>query len=239
MERLPEQYPFCPLMAQVILEHVMAGETLKSICGLKGFAPRSAVLRWLATNPEFEARYFRAREVAMEAMADDLLSWAGEGLLPDLKLLVIEPTLGQITQAHRTRVAVKQWLMAHWAPKTYGGRTVAREDRAEVSAAAPALPPVREPDPAASPRISPRAFTIPPIASDAPITIGSLKLPKDLGAHDLDARSRPAGDTESPAAMAPPSAPTLRPSRHRRRAMAAMARNRPADLAPHSRAPPP
>jgi hypothetical protein len=188
-------------------------------------------MRWLATNPEFEARYFRAREIAMEILADDLMTWSKQGLAADVDLLDIDgnpPTLSEITQAHRTRIAVKQWLMSKWAPKTWGGRTVERREPTAADRDALPTPQLARPP---LPRLSPRPFTIPPIAEIAPITLAGLAMPRLPAEPSFD---RDYGDDDEPETTitAPP------PSRRQRRAMAAMARKHPPDLAQNSRAPP-
>jgi hypothetical protein len=238
MEPGRDPYAFDQDIADHVVRCLEEGRSLKTICCHKGMPSRGAVLHWLAVNPEFEARYFRAREIAMEAVADDLFHWAEAGIASDIAWVGTEPTLGQITQAHRTRIAVKQWLMARWASKTYGSRAAPREAAGAASGDVPPTPqPAGRRDPDAPKRMSPRPFTIPPIESEGAQTIGGLPI---SSAAELDriVRRRAELAADVRATVASPSTPPLRPPRRLRRAMAAMARKKPAPSTNGSRAPP-
>jgi hypothetical protein len=232
MEPVRDPYAYDQHIADEVLLRLTEGWSLRRMCAHEGMPPRGVVLHWLATNPDFEARYFRAREVAMEAVADDLYHWAGAGLTSDVAWVAGDPSLGQITQAHRTRIAVKQWLMAHWAAKTYGPRSAPRE---ASDATRPAPAPSSEADPDIPRRISPRPFAIAPIEDRVPSTIGGLPLSSaaDLQRYvekraELHVDDRPG---------APP--PSPRPSRRQRRAVQSMMRKHRASSTNGSRAPPP
>jgi hypothetical protein len=232
MDSRAAPYPFDAEYARLVIRLVASGRTLKDICTSERMPPLIVVAEWLATNPEFEASYRRAREVAMELTADEMMAWAKSSLSADLARLGRAPTLTEITAARRTRVAVKQWLMAKWAPDTFAGRAAgveARDVEAREACETPARSPVAQPQP---PRISPRAFIIPPIAEIEPI--GPVALPRPAPAPSPVANDE--RDPEDHSADA--EGPRLRPSRHYRRAMAAIARKGPAAFAAHSRAPP-
>jgi hypothetical protein len=218
MEHIPDPYAFDPAIADYIVANVAGGCSLQLICSKDGVPDRATVARWLASYPEFKASYLAAREAAMEIIADDLLVWTRIGLDQDLACLARAPTLSQLTEAHRTRIAVQQWLMAKWAPKLWGGRIAASEARDDAAESAPHAPSER--DPAAPPRLSPRPFLIPPIANGKPITIPGLAMPEMAGEPDFDLDEP--NDDEAAADLGPP--PRL--SRRDRRAMAAMARKR-------------
>jgi hypothetical protein len=224
-------YPFDPECARLVIRLVAMGRTLKDICTSERSPPIIVVAEWLATNPEFEASYRRAREVAMELTADELMAWAKSGLSSDLARLGRAPTLSEITAARRTRIAVKQWLMAKWAPDTFAGRASTGEGRDSEEREAPAAP-AAQPQ---QPRISPRAFTIPPIAEIEPIGPAALPRPAMAPAPAPFANDEDDRDGGSAAEAADP---PLWASPRYRRAMAAIDRMGPAALAAHSRAPP-
>jgi hypothetical protein len=202
MEPFPRPTGYDPQVADYILSRLAAGRPLKAICAPHSMPARDKVLEWIADRPEFEARYLRAREVGMQALADDLHSWAGANLDADLALLDKAPTLAEITQARRLRIAARQWLMAHWAPKTFGPRTPAREHDTE-SAAAAAPAPARETNPDAPARLSSAPFTVDPVIANGRATaIPALKLPTSL---------------PGPGPSPPPPRPSRRLPRQRRR----------------------
>jgi hypothetical protein len=229
MDFRADPYPFDPSAAQLVIRMVASGASLKKLCESERAPPLIVVAEWLATNPEFEAAYRRAREVAMELVADEMMVWAKSGLSSDLARLDRAPTLSEITAARRTRIAVKQWLMAKWAPDTFASRASAGEARDAEPREAPARLPVVPPQ---QPRISPRAFTIPPIAEIGPI--GPVALPRPAPAAAPAANDEDEPDDGS----AEPANPPFQPPRRYRRAMAAIARKGPGALAARSRAPP-
>jgi hypothetical protein len=227
--------PFDPTMAEYVIGALAAGRSLASVCTGQGIPSRATVMHWVAFEPGFEARYRRAREIGMEAMADDLMDWSRRGIDNDLRFVTRAVSLAEVTQARRTRIAVRQWLMARWAPDAFGSRTAAREDRAEASAAAPETAERARRDPDAPPRLSPRPFAIPPIGGDRPITIGGLPKPLDIEAlHAAVVGPEAIGlsDNVVPLPTPQPTVPEARPPRHSRRDRAAMARTRPAAHCP-------
>jgi hypothetical protein len=235
MDQSRDPYAYDESAAARLLHAVASGLTLREIC-LAGMGPALSVVgAWLLDNPEFEARYRRARAVAMEMTADDLMAWANAGPARDYRELGRRPTLGEITAAHRTRIAVKQWLMAKWAPDTFGGRAITDNEHAGESQEADA-PPMAAPSPGAppaQPRLVARPFTIAPIPAVEPIAPAALPRPaRAPAAVANDGPAPEAADADEP------DAPSRRPSRHQRRAMASMAHRRPPVLAAHSRAPP-
>jgi hypothetical protein len=220
--------PFDPTMAEYVIGALAAGRSLASVCTGQGIPSRATVMHWVAFEPGFEARYRRAREVGMEAVADSLMAWSRRGIDEDLRFVTREVSLADVTQARRTRIAVRQWLMARWAPDTFASRAASREERTETFAVASeaAQRPARDPD--APPRLSPRPFTIPPIAVERPIATSELHRPLDieaLHAAVITGEGDPPDDNVI-ALPAPPSA-APRPPRRIRRAMAAIARKRP------------
>jgi hypothetical protein len=236
MDFRADPYPFDPSAAQLVIRMVASGASLKKLCESERAPPLIVVAEWLATNPEFEAAYRRAREVAMELVADEMMVWAKSGLSSDLARLDRAPTLSEITAARRTQIAVKQWLMAKWAPDTFAGRpsTGVMPDDEPREAPAPAAQPQQ-------PRISPRAFFIPQIAGIEPI--GPVVLPRPAPARPPAPPPAPApvandGDDGDDHFAAEAADPPFRPSRRYRRAMEAIARKGPAALAARSRAPP-
>src|SRR3982751_6061117 len=160
MERPHDPYAYDPALADYIVANVAGGCSLQQAFAEDGAPDRSTVARWLASYPEFKARYLAAREAAVEIIADDLLIWTRTGLDQDLARLARRPTLSQLNEAHRTGIAVQQWLMAKWSPKLYGGRTTASDVR--DAAADTAQRQTSERDPAAPPRTSARPFLVPP-----------------------------------------------------------------------------
>lgn len=105
------------------------GESLRAICGTEGLPSRSAVLRQLAVNAEWAQQYRAAKEIGLEAWADDIVAVAttprlgkktkttGKG-----KTRTTETITGDMVERSRLEVDAKKWIMSKLAPKKYGDR---------------------------------------------------------------------------------------------------------------------
>jgi hypothetical protein len=96
-------------LADRICERLIEGESLRTICADENMPSRATVLRWLADNPEFEAKCARARAIQADALAEDIQDVADSGNPDDV-------------QRAKLRVSVMQWRAAKLAPKKYGDK---------------------------------------------------------------------------------------------------------------------
>jgi hypothetical protein len=96
-------------LAELICERLMEGESLRRICTAEDMPHRVTVLRWLASDEEFRAKYAAARELQADAM-DDLITE------------LIETCTPESAPPDRVRLAALQWRAAKLAPKKYGDK---------------------------------------------------------------------------------------------------------------------
>ena len=95
-------------LAEAILPRLALGESLRSICRTEGMPAESTVRLWAIEDREgFAARYTRARDLGLDALADVLLE------IPD-----IAPDAA----SGRLRFEVLRWYLSKLAPKRYGER---------------------------------------------------------------------------------------------------------------------
>ncbi len=98
------------------------GNSLVSVCQQVGI-DYSTVKRWLASKPEFCARYARAREDQADYLADEIIAIADDGSR-DYK----ESAEGVALVDHdhiarsRLRVDARKWAASKLAPKKYGDK---------------------------------------------------------------------------------------------------------------------
>ena len=99
---------YTPEIAERICERLSAGESLRAICRDEDMPAESTVRLWALEDREgFAARYLRARDLGLDALADEVLDIAdGE---PD-------PVRG------RLRFDARRWYLSKLAPKRYGER---------------------------------------------------------------------------------------------------------------------
>lgn len=133
----PTQYT--PEVAEAICERLATGETLRSICRDEDMPHESTVRAWATkdfkADPDdeneegFYTQYARARDLGLDAMADELLEIADDGTNDWQDRLDGDgnPT-GQKVVDHehvtrsRLRVDSRKWYLSKLAPKRYGER---------------------------------------------------------------------------------------------------------------------
>ena len=108
--------------AHAICVRLARGETLKGICRDEGFPPESTVRGWAQEDVDgFAARYAFARQLGLDAMADELLEIADDGsgdITYDAQGNRI--VNGEHINRSRLRVDTRKWYLSKLAPKRYG-----------------------------------------------------------------------------------------------------------------------
>ncbi|MBX7259950.1 MAG: hypothetical protein K1Y02_26585 [Candidatus Hydrogenedentes bacterium] len=106
---------YAPDLATRILVRIERGDSLKQIEDTEpGAPPRSTIMRWVTEDVHgFAERYARARETALDVMAEDIL------IIADDHNLRFDPAQ---VQAAKLRVDTRKWLLSKLAPKKYGDR---------------------------------------------------------------------------------------------------------------------
>lgn len=111
--------------ADEICERIAGGESLRTICLDDHLPDDSTVLRWLG-KPEhenFRDQYAHAREIATDAMAEDILDIADDGTNDYVSGKDGAEVLNaEHIQRSKLRVDTRKWLMARLRPKKYGDR---------------------------------------------------------------------------------------------------------------------
>ena len=115
-------------VARTICNAIVDGMTLRQACALPGMPNKSTVLRWLQDEDksEFRDQYVRARELAAEDMADELLEIADDGRNDWMERFDREGEAigwrenGEAIRRSALRVETRKWLISKRAPKKYG-----------------------------------------------------------------------------------------------------------------------
>lgn len=98
-------------LVEEILARLALGESLRSICRAAGMPDESTVRLWAIEDRDgFAARYARARDLGLDALADALLA------IPDE---------AADAPSGRLRFEVLRWYLSKLAPKRYGDRVEA------------------------------------------------------------------------------------------------------------------
>lgn len=119
---------FTEKLAAEICQRLSAGESLRAICKGESMPPEATVRNWVVDDVQgFAAQYTRAREVGLDAMADELLDISDDGTNdwmqsndPENPGYLIN---GEHSSRSKLRVDARKWYLSKIAPKKYGDRT--------------------------------------------------------------------------------------------------------------------
>lgn len=119
---------YTPEIAAEICDRLSTGETLRQICRSAGMPSDASVRRWAMDDVNgFASQYASARDLGLEAMADDLFDITDDGsndwMERELKNgLVIEVPNTELVMRSRLRADTRKWYLSKLAPKRYGDR---------------------------------------------------------------------------------------------------------------------
>lgn len=117
---------FTQELAEIICSRLATGESLRGICRDPEMPAQSTVFKWLSEQKSFSEQYARAREVQMDAMADEILDIADD-TSDDTRTIMrgdkeIEVQNAEWVNRCRLQVDTRKWLMSKLAPKKYGDK---------------------------------------------------------------------------------------------------------------------
>jgi len=126
-EKRRESKFYKPEIIEEILGRLASGESLRAICSEDGKPSASVFRGWVVDDLDGLAeRYARARDIGVDAMADDMLEIADDGTNdwmerndPDNPGYIIN---WEHVQRSRLRVESRKWYLAKLAPKKYGDK---------------------------------------------------------------------------------------------------------------------
>lgn len=117
-----------PEMASEICRRLANGESLRQICRTPGMPDESTVREWARNDHEgFSPHYERARELQLDAWADEQIDIADDGSNDWIERehrdgrIEVVPDREHI-QRSTLRISVRQWIMERTAPKRFGPR---------------------------------------------------------------------------------------------------------------------
>lgn len=119
---------FTQEIADTICTRLAGGESLRAICRDDDMPSRQSVANWLAKDAEFFGQYVRARDVALDDMADELLEIADDGTNDWMERKDADGSTGpavlngEHVQRSRLRVDTRKWVLSKLAAKKYGDK---------------------------------------------------------------------------------------------------------------------
>ena len=111
---------YSPDIALQICIYLGEGESIRRVCEREDMPAMSTVFLWLKDNKEFSEQYARAKEAAVEAMAEEILDLS-DGAIGVIKGGA-EKKSSALAQAVRLQVDTRKWLMSKLKAKKYGDK---------------------------------------------------------------------------------------------------------------------
>lgn len=111
-----------------ICESLADGQSLREICSRDGFPGKATVMRWLQADEAFRDQYARAKEIGVEALAEDILDIADDARNDWMARKDPEGqnigwiANGEAARRSQIRIDARKWLLAKLAPKKYGDK---------------------------------------------------------------------------------------------------------------------
>jgi hypothetical protein len=115
-------------MAETICAQLAEGMSLREICRQDGVPDKSTVMRWLHSNAAFRDQYARAKEIGIEAIAEDILDIADDARNDWMERHNADGENagwqfnGEAARRSQIRIDSRKWLLSKLAPKKYGDR---------------------------------------------------------------------------------------------------------------------
>jgi transposase-like protein len=115
-------------VAERILFELSEGRTLADVCRDPGMPAEGTVWQWKNQDREgFAARYWTARELGYDAIADEILEIADDARRDRIVRRRLDGTTFTVANPDnirhaRLRIAARQWLLSKTLPRHYGKR---------------------------------------------------------------------------------------------------------------------
>jgi hypothetical protein len=103
-------------VADLILDRLADGESLRAICLDEGMPDRASVRRWIIADESFRSQYARARGEQGDAYADEIVAIADDK--------------DEDANSRRVRIDARKWAAGKLRPDVYGEK-VTQEHKGE------------------------------------------------------------------------------------------------------------
>lgn len=114
--------------AKAVCMRISEGESLRMVCRDDAMPDKSTILRWLGRYEQFRAQYAHAKELGIEAIAEELFEIADDGTNDWMELTDSEDNVygykanGEHIQRSKLRIDTRKWYLSKILPKKYGDK---------------------------------------------------------------------------------------------------------------------
>lgn len=110
-------------LAAAICAELAAGRSLRSVCAAAGMPSTTTFFVWLGKHPEFREQYARAKEESADALVEDMLAIADDGINDTYTdPQGVQRVDNDVIQRSKLRVDTRKWIASKLKPKKYGDK---------------------------------------------------------------------------------------------------------------------
>jgi hypothetical protein len=107
--------------ANAICAELAQGKSMRSVCAKPDMPCLTTVFQWLGRHEEFAQQYARAKEESADALVEDMLAIADDGINDTYTDEDgNERTMTDVIQRSKLRVDTRKWIASKLKPKKYG-----------------------------------------------------------------------------------------------------------------------
>jgi len=110
---------------QNVIKRIQAGDAVRNICAEKGTPDENTIYRWLDKYEEYRERYARAKEIAADALYDEMLAIARTPILGEEKTdgpLGVTVKTADALGHRRLLIDTIKWRLGKERPSKYGDK---------------------------------------------------------------------------------------------------------------------
>ncbi|WP_185269591.1 terminase small subunit protein [Chryseobacterium bernardetii] len=131
------------VFSKIITEIADVGTPLRTILKRKGMPSSSTFFIWLNEDDSLSKRYAQAKEIQVEALADEILEIADDGSNDYMTIIKGDMEYNvenkEVTNRSRLRVDTRKWLLSKIIPKKYGDKIDITSDGEKVTGSIPVV----------------------------------------------------------------------------------------------------
>lgn len=110
-------------LAAAICAELATGRSLRSVCEAANMPSTTTFFVWLGKYPAFREQYARAKEESADALVEDMLAIADDGLNDTYTDADgNDRTMPDVIQRSKLRVDTRKWIASKLKPKKYGDK---------------------------------------------------------------------------------------------------------------------
>ena len=108
-------------LAAAICAELATGRSLRSVCAADNMPSTTTFFVWLGKHHEFREQYARAKEESADALVEDMLSIADDGINDTYTdQQGVQRVDNDVIRRSRLRVDTRKWIASKLKPKKYG-----------------------------------------------------------------------------------------------------------------------